>query len=140
MRTYPTLVAIGILAACGSVAAAERNVLQGAANPHEYQLNNYDTYVLESVSPKYPQSMLEQNREGSVTLRATVQENGTICNVRVIAATTEIFGEAAQNAFAQWLFEPGKRHGISIRQDITLDIDFRIDGLPSRSGRQLASL
>ena len=122
------------LACGGSAALAETAALNA---PMLTSPKVEDAYVLESVAPKYPESMLLRGKQGRTLLKLRVSEHGEVSGIQVVASTSDAFSEAAVRSVKNWFFEPGKREGVPIAQTVMVPVEFIIEDLP---GRALASL
>ena len=84
-----------------------------------------DLVLMERVEPKFPtQAAREGITSGEVTVRFTVQPDGTVTDTSVIAAKPRrgIFDDAAMRAVLRWKFKP-----ISAPRDTSVIISFSQD-------------
>jgi TonB family protein len=68
--------------------------------------------------------------DGTVTVEAVVNTDGTVARARVVKSLDKLYGldEEALNAVSQWTFEPdsGKCDGLPSPTLVTLILNFRI--------------
>jgi periplasmic protein TonB len=86
-------------------------------------LEDYVTNHLE-----YPANALDNNIEGTVEVKFTVDENGKVGNVQT-SGTALGYGleEAAMNAVTQMKFNPGTVNGKRVKSWYTLPVTFKIE-------------
>jgi len=85
-----------------------------------------DIVLVERVEPKFPtQAIREGIEQGSVTVKFTVQTDGSVSNPTVTDAKPRrgIFDDAALRAVARWKFKP-----ISAPKDTVVTVDFNLAG------------
>lgn len=77
--------------------------------------------------PTYPKNAKRANKEGTVTLEATVGKDGVPKNI--VALTTIGFGfeEAAIAALKKWRFIPAKEEDKDVEKRVKLEIVFKLD-------------
>ncbi len=76
------------------------------------------------VEPLYPNEAAQQGISGSVVLKYDIDARGNTSNISVMSSTPDnMFNKSAQNALAQWQYEPSK-NGF---KDILVQLDFKID-------------
>ena len=81
-----------------------------------------DIVLVERVEPKFPaQAVREGIDQGSVTVKFTVQTDGSVTNPTVTDAKPRrgVFDDAALRAVVRWKFKP-----ISAPKDTTVTVDF----------------
>ena len=80
-----------------------------------------------SVDPKYPREAKRAEKEGKVTLTATIDVNGIPHDV--VALTNLGFGleEAAIDAFSNSTFHPATKAGKPVSMKVKIDFDFKLD-------------
>lgn len=96
-----------------------------------------DAYVLETVPPKYPHEMLQRGTQGRALLMLRVDESGEVGDVKVLASSNQLFGDAAVKSVKKWYFQPGTVDGVAVPQTVTVPVSFEIEGLDAPA---LASL
>ena len=78
---------------------------------------------LSDINPDYPARAGQQ--QGLVVLRLLINEQGVVDNVAVVrSAPTGYFEESALEAFGKALFSPGKFLGVSVKSQITVEVEF----------------
>jgi periplasmic protein TonB len=78
---------------------------------------------LSDINPDYPARAGQQ--QGVVVLRLLINEQGVVDNVAVVRATPlGYFEESALEAFGKALFSPGKLLGVSVKSQITIEVEF----------------
>lgn len=78
--------------------------------------------------PVYPERARRFRREATVELRVTVDETGKVTRVRPIGTPIGLgFEEAARRAAFTALYAPGRRDGVPVTMDTTLNVVFRLD-------------
>ncbi len=85
-----------------------------------------DIVLVERVEPKFPTQALRQGIEtGSVTVKFTVQTDGSVLNPVVLTATPRrgIFDDAALHAVLRWKFKP-----LAAPEDTTVIVEFSPGG------------
>lgn len=85
-----------------------------------------DIVLVERVEPKFPpQAIREDINAGSVTVKFTVETDGSVSNPTVIDAKPRrgVFDDAALRAVARWKFKP-----IAAPRDTTVVVEFNRGG------------
>ena len=85
-----------------------------------------DIVLVERVEPKFPtQAIREGISAGTVTVKFTVQPDGSVANPSVTAATPRrgVFDDAAMRAVIKWKFKP-----ISAPRDTSVVVEFNQGG------------
>jgi TonB family protein len=80
---------------------------------------------IRKVDPGYPQELIRQNVNGTLTLYAVVRSDGTVGNVRVINSPDERLDRYACAAFERWQFRPATMNGKPIDVEAVVIIPFR---------------
>jgi protein TonB len=82
-----------------------------------------DLVLVTRVEPQYPIQAAQQGLQGSVTVKFTVQPDGSVTDPSVIDAKPRrgIFDSAALRAVSRWKFKP-----ISAAKDSTITLDFKL--------------
>jgi TonB family protein len=81
--------------------------------------------VIHRVTPVYPSIALEQRLEGTVILSATVVEDGTVRNVKVMEGEAAL-GQSAVDAVKQWRYKPFELDGRPVKNEISVSVDFKL--------------
>lgn len=80
------------------------------------------------VAPEYPPRAVQSGREGWVDLAITVNPNGSIANVAVLAAQPKrIFERPAIRAAKKWKFKPPADAGVDVPLTRKYRITFRLE-------------
>lgn len=88
----------------------------------------YDQRFIDDFKPDYPAAMRREDREGSVTLRVTIDARGRVIAVDALRATDPAFFEAARrHALRYWRFVPAKRDGQPVESQQTMTLQFRLE-------------
>jgi protein TonB len=84
--------------------------------------------VVRRVSPAYTEEALRRRIEGTVRLRANVNEDGTVASADVIRSLDSEYGldASAVAALRQWIFEPPRRGGVPTRAIVQVDMNFTL--------------
>jgi TonB family protein len=68
--------------------------------------------------------------EGAVTVEFTVTGTGRVSDPRIVSAEPRgVFDRAVLKTVQDWRFEPFRRNGAAVEQNLTRTIEFRLDGL-----------
>jgi TonB family protein len=81
--------------------------------------------LVHRVEPVYPAEALLLRLEGTVILAATVMEDGTVGDVKVVEGLPELT-PAAVDAAKQQRYEPFELDGKPVKNEIAISIDFKI--------------
>jgi TonB family protein len=81
--------------------------------------------VIHRITPVYPSIALEQRLEGTVILSATVVEDGTLRNVKVVEGEAAL-GQSAVDAVKQWRYKPFEVDGRPVKNEIRVSVDFQL--------------
>jgi protein TonB len=93
----------------------------------EAQVSASDLVVLKRVAPEYPRRAAMAGIEGSVTMRFTINSDGSVSDVQVVEAQPRrVFDRAAVAAISDWEFEPFRREGNAVATEASMSIDFRL--------------
>lgn len=75
----------------------------------------------------YPQMAMRQRVEGTVQLRALVDENGAVADAHVVSGLTrEDLNQAAVAYVKKWTFRPARKNGVPVKVWLPVRIDFRL--------------
>jgi protein TonB len=77
--------------------------------------------LIKKVQPIYPPQALAKRIQGLVQLQATISQDGTITNLKVISGP-DVLGQAAMEAVRQWKYQPYYVNGrpVEIQTQITV--------------------
>ena len=81
--------------------------------------------LLHRVEPVYPAEARLLRREGTVILAATVMEDGTVSDVKVVDGPPEL-APSAVDAVKHWRYEPFELDGKPVTHEIGIKIDFKL--------------
>lgn len=82
--------------------------------------------LLEKAEPEYTQEARAEGIEGIVVLQGEVSEQGMFENMLVVKGLGYGLDEKAQEAVAQWVFEPGREDGAPKRVPAKIEVNFRL--------------
>jgi TonB family protein len=86
--------------------------------------------ILERLEPQYTNEARAAGIEGTVTLRAELDESGWLSSFTVFNGLGHGLDENAISCARQWRVEPAMRDGVPIRVRVGLDISFRLSHHP----------
>ena len=78
-----------------------------------------------AVDPGYPLELMKQNVQGTVTLSAVIQSDGSVGNVTVVNGIDDQLDEYARKALGRWKFLPALRDGNPVALQAVVVIPFR---------------
>ena len=84
--------------------------------------------VLRNVKPRYTAEAMRRRIQGTVLVRAIVQPDGTIGDVRILRSLDPEFGldQEAVRAAAQWLFRPAVMGGQPVPFVVSIELVFSL--------------
>jgi len=82
--------------------------------------------VVKEVKPVYPKEVMDKRIQGSVTVRAVVEADGTVGETEVTKALEPTLDEEAVKAAKQWLFKAGEKDGKPVPVEISLEMTFTL--------------
>ncbi len=99
----------------------------GALKPSETVTFSPQTVevVVRPVEPVYPPLAQQSNVQGSVVLRARINEAGTVQSLQVISGP-DILTTAALEAVRQWRFKPHYEAGVPVPTETQITVNFTI--------------
>ena len=77
------------------------------------------------VDPGYPLELMRQNVQGTVTLSAVIQTDGSVGEVKVLNGVDDRLDQYASAALARWKFTPAMRNGNPTPLQAVVMIPFR---------------
>lgn len=80
-------------------------------------------FLLERVSPVYPEDARKERITGVVIVEAVIDETGAVRDVKVLESPHEALGQAAIDAVRQWRFDPARNAAgkpVAVNWKITL--------------------
>ena len=88
-----------------------------------------DIIPLVRISPQYPRQAAMDRIEGTVTMEFIVNADGTVRNVRIVAANPPgVFEQAAITAALKWKFKPKVINGKAVEQKGVQPMVFKLEG------------
>ena len=77
--------------------------------------------LIRKVEPQYPPEARIQKLAGSVVLEATIADDGSVRDVKVVSGESLLAG-AASAAVKQWRYSPSRLNGspVSVQKRITI--------------------
>ena len=82
--------------------------------------------LIREVKPHYPDRAKQDKVQGEVLMECVVKADGTVGDKKIIRALHPDLDQAAMDAAAQWLFEPGTRDGKPVNVLVTIAIAFTL--------------
>ena len=82
--------------------------------------------VIRQVKPVYPHTALITHTEGIAVLRAIVEKDGTVQDLRVISGSPLLVSSAV-DAVRQWQFKPYFLNGLPIEVETQVTVNFVIN-------------
>ena len=99
----------------------------GSGAPYETNFGQADApRFLQYVQPNYPLAARQQGREGTVVLRLTIDERGSLVQVEVVASPSDGFAESAVEAVKRSTFAPALRGGRAVASRAVLPVRFTL--------------
>lgn len=83
--------------------------------------------LIHRVQPIYPVEANAKRLQGTVILSAMVMEDGTVNDIKVLAGVPPL-SQSAVDAVKQWRYKPFELDGRPVKNEIRIDIDFRLPG------------
>ncbi len=89
-----------------------------------------DPRAASRLQPDYPPAMLRLGREGSVTVRVSIDADGRVLDVALVRADDPLFFEATRrHALRAWRFKPATRDGTAVPSAREMTVHFRLSDL-----------
>ncbi|EQB14635.1 energy transducer TonB [Sphingobium lactosutens] len=86
-----------------------------------------DPRALPTFQPDYPGAMIRQQKEGTVTVRITINAQGRVTDIERIEASDDSFWLATQrHALRAWRFRPATRDGAPVASTKILTVRFTL--------------
>ena len=76
------------------------------------------------VPPQYPARALQRGRSGAVTLRFTIDVNGSTKDIEVVESSSSVFEDAAVEALSKWRYAPRTENGQPVEWRVQTIIRF----------------
>jgi TonB family protein len=80
--------------------------------------------LVRRIAPLYPAQALTLHQEGTVVIAATVMEDGSVHEVKVVEGP-RILGDAAVEAVKQWRYKPFQLDGKPVKNEVRINVDFK---------------
>lgn len=81
------------------------------------------------IEPAYPASLRQANIQGSLELKARIDENGKAQDIAVVQSSGYAeFDSSAIEAVRKATFAPAMRGGMAVSREVTIPINFKIRG------------
>jgi TonB family protein len=123
-KREPPIVAIGAEPPTAGIMQA---AVQGQNQPTPPAAGSVsEPVVVSQVQPQYTDEARAARVQGTVELRATIREDGTVENVLVRKGLGYGLDEAAIAAVEQWKFIPGKKDGKPVSTVVGLLVNFAL--------------
>jgi protein TonB len=81
--------------------------------------------LMHRVEPVYPAQARLLRLEGTVILAATVIEDGTVREVKVVEGAP-VLAEAAMDAVKRWRYKPFELDGKPVKNEIGISVEFKL--------------
>ena len=79
----------------------------------------------QTSDPAYPMELMRRNVQGTVTLYAVINADGTVGAVRVLDGVNDRLDEYAREALLRWKFQPATKNGNPIPLEAVVRIPFK---------------
>lgn len=87
----------------------------------------FDSQDLNNVQPQYPISSKRKGEEGTVLIRAFIDESGNALNIEIVKSSSySALDNAALNAIKKWHFIPAKKFGHNISSSVIIPVTFQL--------------
>lgn len=127
-RRWPAVIVRGGIAVAVAVTAiAFATFAPAPANADEEKKEVTRPRPIHRVYAKYPEEAKAKRITGLVTLEVSVDEKGTVADVRVVKPLQADLDQAAIDAMRQWKFEPATRDGKPVATKLQMTFSFRLD-------------
>ena len=80
--------------------------------------------ALTKVDPAYPQELMRDRVEGTVTVYAVIHSDGTVGELKVLRGGDERLDANAMTALSHWKFRPGTKNGAPVDLEALVQIPF----------------
>ena len=85
-----------------------------------------DPKLISSPRLAYPTAARQANIQGSVTVSASIDENGKVVNAKALSGPM-LLRQAAVESVNQWKYSPGLVDGKPVPSQVTVSVDFRLN-------------
>ena len=109
-------------------AAADRIAVTRAPEQRPIRVSSavIEGLAIQKTVPVYPPIARATRTQGSVVLQATISQNGTIENLRVVSGSP-MLQQAAIAAVSTWRYRPYMLNGVPIAVETTINVIFKLD-------------
>jgi protein TonB len=83
--------------------------------------------LLKRVEPEYPPLAVKAHIQGIVILEATVNEDGTVADVRLLRSANPLLDREAEKALRQWRYSPLDLNGTRVPFVLTVTLSFFLE-------------
>jgi TonB family protein len=80
--------------------------------------------LVHSVQPVYPSQARLERLEGNVVVAASIMEDGTVGDVKVVEGSP-VLAQAAVDAVKRWRYRPFELDGKPVKNEIRISVDFK---------------
>jgi len=80
--------------------------------------------ALTKVDPAYPQELMRDRIEGTVTVYAVIHSDGTVGEVKVLRGVDDRLDANAMSALSHWKFRPATKNGAPVELEAVVQIPF----------------
>ena len=105
-------------------AAPSNTELPGESNAIILSSKGAEKRLMRSIPPKYPAEARSSGADGTVVLKAVVNENGKVDGVRLVEGDATL-ATAAIQAVKQWRYRPYLRNGKALPFQTVVIVDFQ---------------
>lgn len=85
-----------------------------------------DPKLISSSRVAYPSAAKQANVQGSVTISASIDANGTVVGAKALNGPF-LLRQAAVDSVRQWKYSPAQSDGKSVPSQVTVTLDFRLN-------------
>jgi protein TonB len=89
--------------------------------------------LIKKVVPVYPEQAIAEGVEGYVTVRAVIDESGSILRLEVEQGLHPLLDKAALDAVKQWKYKPLIMNDVARTTEVLVKIFFKIKAIPDRN-------
>lgn len=86
--------------------------------------------LIREVKPQYTSRAMQEKIEGEVLMECVVKADGIVGDKKIVKSLDPDLDQAALDAAAQWLFEPGTRDGKPVNVLVTIAMTFTLKDKP----------
>jgi protein TonB len=91
------------------------------------QPRDRDATLLNRLAPSYPPEAFRAREEGTVVVRAQVDELGNASQVEIVSRSgSRILDRAAMNEVRKWKFNPAIRNGRTVASSVQVPVDYKL--------------